>query len=441
MGKRKPIFMAMVGPCASGKSTYAQQYAAEDNVEVFSSDAYREKLYGDKHDQFHNDKVFKTLHNDIREALKAGKDCILDATNCTVKSRLSALEAVKDIDCVKIASVLTADAEQCIERNSRREEGDRLPDYVVYKYIAAFEPPLPWEGWDRIYIQGYDTDFAPRYQEKSVEIALSQMWVEQKTPHHKYSVRKHCIEAAERFKDKDPILYSAALFHDIGKALAPWDWTEKPEEGVRHYYHHGNIGAHLMLQNLECFKTETWDEIYEVLWLITYHMQARDWLKNEKSYKKWEARVSAKWMSDMKKLLKADQDACGISGAEAHAAINEKIKAGYYVEHQDEFVPEDIGEFPPPPEEPEKTEAPAEEKAENIENTEAAKAPVPEEQSQPPKKGTKITPELLRMMNSSMGMGGFGGLAGFPSMPPMPPMGGTSTEEVPKETVGNKTDE
>ena len=54
---KKPIFMALVGACASGKSTYAKQYADECILKVFSSDDYREKMFGDRKDQTHNTEI------------------------------------------------------------------------------------------------------------------------------------------------------------------------------------------------------------------------------------------------------------------------------------------------------------------------------------------------------------------------------------------------
>ena len=411
---KKPIFMVMVGAVASGKSTYAKRYADDCNVEIFSSDEYREKMYGDATDQSHNDKVFETLYRDLREALKAGKDCILDATNCTVKSRLKALDAVKGVECEKIASIITTDAEECIKRNEKRER--KVPEDVVYKYIKGFEMPLPWEGWDRIYIQGYDTDFSPKYSEKAAEMAQKSMkGFQQRTPHHQYSLLGHAKAVAEQFPD-NRILRSAGMYHDIAKALASWSWVEKPEEGVRHYYNHDAISCHLMLQNLECLECESWDEIFETLWIINYHMQGRSWRASEKAYKKWENRVGKKWMEDMMTFIRADEIGSGNGDYEYHAEITKKIKAGYYVDHPEELVPVD---YEPEPEEGKKEEtAPAtEEKA-------PPKAPFP------PMGGMGGLGSMLGAM-----MGGFGGM-----MPPMPEAP-IDIEETVNNTEVNNTEE
>ena len=391
--RNKPIYMVLVGLQGAKKSTYAKAYANENNVLVFSIDEYREKMYGDASDNTHNYKVFTALYEDLREALQAGHDCILDATNTTIKSRLRALEAVNGIDCVKIASILSADVDSCVKIQEKRER--KVPAEVIYKYAKSFECPLPWEGWDNIYFQGYDTDFSVKYSPKAAEAAMKPMEnFSQKTPHHQKTLLGHAKAVAEQFPDNG-VLRSAGLFHDIGKALAPWAWVEKPEEGVRHYYNHDAISAHMMLQNLECFECENWNETFETLWLINFHMKARDWRNSEKAYKEWESRVGKKWMEDMMVFIRADEIGSGNGDYGYHAEISKKIKEGYYVEHPEELIPEDYVE----PEEKE----------------EAVEAPAEVEEKKP-------TPKMPPMG----GLGGLGGLVGAMMgglgrvMPPMP---------------------
>lgn len=348
---RKAIFMALCGLVGAGKSTYAKQYEKENVVKVFSSDEYREKICGDRKDQTKNDKVFKALYADIRAALENGEDCIFDATNCTIKDRLRALKAIEGVDCVKIVSVISTDAESCIKRNKNRPEEDRLSEDVIYKYVRKFDVPLPWEGWDRVYFQGYDTDFCPRLNERCRELAMKQQVnFPQKTPHHQFCLGKHSEEVANQFGEDERVLRSAALFHDISKVLAPWNWTEKLEEGIRHYYQHDHVSCHYMLQNLEAFDCHNWDEVFETLWIINYHMEYRDWEKDKSALDAWKNRVGEQWLVDMERFVRADEVGSGNGDYDYHAAITEKVKAGYYVEHPEEFVPEDYVEPEPAPE-------------------------------------------------------------------------------------------
>ena len=143
----------------------------------------------------------------------------------------------------------------------------------------------------------------------------------------------------------DPILYNAAIAHDFGKTI-PWGWEEREEEGVRRYPNHANIGTYYLLQNLEIFEGNSWEDIYEILFYVNYHMEARRWMDSDKSRERWIFRVGEERFWKMQKFIKFDELASGNNEDGYHAGIREKIKAGYYVTHPEELVPEDYIEEP-----------------------------------------------------------------------------------------------
>ncbi len=59
----------MVGLPASGKSTYAQYIAEQENAIIHSSDSLREELFGDVNENSRNDELFRELHNRIKADL------------------------------------------------------------------------------------------------------------------------------------------------------------------------------------------------------------------------------------------------------------------------------------------------------------------------------------------------------------------------------------
>ena len=414
---KKPVFMALCGIQACGKSTYAKQYSEECNVKIFSSDEYREKMYGSRRDQERNDKVWAALYKDLREALENGEDCILDATNVTIKSRLKCLEAIKGVDCVKICSIVTCDVPTALKRNKNRKEEEQVPEEAIKKYGKSFEVPMPWEGWDKIYFKGYDTDFCPKLNERCRELAMKpQHGFQQKTCHHKYTLQGHAEHVAEQFGEDERVLRSAALFHDISKCVDEWNWLEKPEEGVRHYYNHDRLSAMIMTENIDAFDCQTWDEVFEVFFLIGFHMSARDWRDSEKAYKKWEDRVGSKWMEDMMRFIRADEIGSGNGDYDYHNELSKKIKEGYYVEHPEELIPEDYVEPEPVPE-----EAPIEISTETA-SQEMAESPAEESEASqmPPMSGMGGLGAMMGMMGAM-----FGGLGGV-----MPPVGEATGEEI-----------
>ena len=78
----------IVGLPGSGKSTYAKSIMdPEGRIQYCSSDKVREDLYGDESIQGDSNKVFRVLHNNVKNFLDRGYDVIYDATNVTRKSR------------------------------------------------------------------------------------------------------------------------------------------------------------------------------------------------------------------------------------------------------------------------------------------------------------------------------------------------------------------
>ena len=71
----------LIGPPASGKSTYAQKLAAEYNAVILSTDKIRAALYGDESIQGVWNEIEAILYKDIKNAIKANKNIILDSTH------------------------------------------------------------------------------------------------------------------------------------------------------------------------------------------------------------------------------------------------------------------------------------------------------------------------------------------------------------------------
>lgn len=79
--------IVMVGLPGSGKSYKAKELSDLYNAQIFSSDLYRKMMYGDEKDQTHNEEVFKKLYSELNIWLAVDRNCILDATNVTLKAR------------------------------------------------------------------------------------------------------------------------------------------------------------------------------------------------------------------------------------------------------------------------------------------------------------------------------------------------------------------
>ena len=110
----------LIGLPGSGKSTMALSFEKE-GYKVFSSDAIREELYGDASVQSDPQRVFRVLHKRIKDALRAGENCVYDATNVRSKNRIAFLKEIQSIECKKICCVVWASINTCKERNASRD--------------------------------------------------------------------------------------------------------------------------------------------------------------------------------------------------------------------------------------------------------------------------------------------------------------------------------
>lgn len=297
----------MVGLPGSGKSVCAKNLYEEficggRNSVYLSSDEYRESLLGDETDQSNNALVFDTMYSDFREHLKNKvDDIILDMTNTTAKNRKRIFEQIRkvcpDMDGVKvIAYVMATPISVVVKRDKERER--TVGEEVIKKFLCSFQFPQKFEGFSEIWIKCFalgdfheDGNVGGLFIPSSYDFVRSKMSeFDQKNPHHAYTLGKHCKEVAiewlKKNGNKNDAGYKAALIHDIGKLFT----QTIDENGVAHYYNHDSIGAYLIACNLDIIQPcVNWDELFEVLFYVNYHMRAHNDFKHEKAERKYRA--------------------------------------------------------------------------------------------------------------------------------------------------------
>ena len=292
-----PNLYVMVGLPGSGKSYWANKLYIDNEqlhepTVILSSDAYRKKLYGDESDQTHNNEVFCELYHDMRKYLLDGKSVIFDATNTTLKARRRIFNEIHGIENINyiIAYVICPPIEKCYEQNNMRER--RVQNYVIDKFYRSFQFPQKFEGFDMIWINDGNTfydegddipEFSPEEYDNIVEMMNS---FDQRNPHHKYSLGIHCDKVADAVFDMKPScyqMYLAAKRHDIGKLFT----QSIDENGIAHYYNHDSIGTYYLASHLNLMLGNDWDDIFEVLFYVNYHMRAHRDFKSPKAEKKY----------------------------------------------------------------------------------------------------------------------------------------------------------
>ena len=278
--KNKPKLFVLVGLSGSGKSTFAQELAKEENTVIVSSDAIREEILNNYEDQGHNAEVFNIFHERIRKALKNKQNVIADATNITMKSRRIILTNVRSFDVEKICYVLPKAFEDCIADNKNCLHP--VPIGILNKQLREFQIPFKKEGWDQIIVKKFPNG-ADLYK-----ISCEMGKFDQKTPYHNKKLGLHCSYTWELFGAFNyPSYYGwAALYHDIGKL-----YTQSfDKDGIAHYYGHAEVSSYLILSYLQSrFNPLTDDQLLDICFLINYHMLPFDW-ETDKTRQRWKER-------------------------------------------------------------------------------------------------------------------------------------------------------
>lgn len=146
-----PVLVALVGPAAAGKSTYARTVYGEGLT--VSLDGLRGLVCGDPADQSATPAAVEVLHRVVGERLRRGQLVVVDAANLALAARLSLLHIADGVGLVDTEAVLfRVPLGLCRARNAARCR--RLPEEVLgvqHQLAAEIHPDdLLGEGWRRV---------------------------------------------------------------------------------------------------------------------------------------------------------------------------------------------------------------------------------------------------------------------------------------------------
>src|SRR6185369_10889913 len=100
---KKNALIILVGPPASGKSTWGKDFATKNNVIYVSTDAIRGEIGTGEGDQTVSPAAFGIARNRVMRALVSGQNVMIDATNVNPKTRKDWVKMGRDANAFIIA--------------------------------------------------------------------------------------------------------------------------------------------------------------------------------------------------------------------------------------------------------------------------------------------------------------------------------------------------
>ena len=144
-----PSLVVLVGPSASGKSTWAKAWFAPS--EVVSSDSLRALAGEGEQDQRASADAFAVLDLVVERRLKRKLLTVIDSTALEADRRRAYISAARTAGVRVIAVSFPISAAECRSRNRKREHA--IPAAVLAKQLENFDlvrPRLGEEGFDEV---------------------------------------------------------------------------------------------------------------------------------------------------------------------------------------------------------------------------------------------------------------------------------------------------
>lgn len=270
------MFHMLIGLPASGKSEWAKNQGSI----VHSSDSVRKAMFGaEGYSKEEQAAVFAEVHKRIITDLEHQKDVIFDATNLNRKKRMEFMKKIEHIHTEKIAVLFLGSVANLKKRNNAREA--TVPEYVYDKMLRQFDPPMLFEGFDKvIVINNCDDQDVEKIDYHDFK----------KIPHdskyHTETIGDHMEETEHIVMQltDDMCVIRAALFHDFGKPFVK-SFTDKNGEATKYakYYCHEHVGSYVWLNTYANDKTITVYAALRIANLIDMHMRPFVWEKSRKA--------------------------------------------------------------------------------------------------------------------------------------------------------------
>ena len=146
-----PMLTVMVGPAGSGKTTVTKSWVnwGRSDTVRFNRDSLRPMLFADVPWNNHNeDFVRKYEEEGVRMALAAGKDVVVDDTNCVARDRIRWERVARASRAKFCLCMMNTSFEECIKRNRVRGSAYVPEEAIKRQFGQLREVPVRPQGYD-----------------------------------------------------------------------------------------------------------------------------------------------------------------------------------------------------------------------------------------------------------------------------------------------------
>jgi len=154
---QRPTVELLIGPIASGKSTYSKRRATEGAI-IVNDDAIVMALHADQYNLYNINlkPLYKAIENSILQmAIMLGKDVIIDRPNYSKAMRSRYISIARSLDAaIKFTVFPAATPEEHARRRTHSDSRGYGIEYwvkVCKHHMSLYETPVLSEGADSIW--------------------------------------------------------------------------------------------------------------------------------------------------------------------------------------------------------------------------------------------------------------------------------------------------
>jgi predicted kinase len=139
----KNIAILTIGAPGSGKSTWGEKYAKDNDYVYLSSDRNRARVGTGETDQAASARAFALLKEEMGNALDNNKNVVVDATFMSKKARRDFVNIARGRGAYLKAVTFDLPREIILERNAKRASsgGRNVPEHVIDRMLGNYEKP------------------------------------------------------------------------------------------------------------------------------------------------------------------------------------------------------------------------------------------------------------------------------------------------------------